>query len=153
MIPVLTAVHATLLVLWIGGVAFVTMIIFPMLLKMEDSFEKVLTFQRIENTFAKHARIYAWSTGITGFLLLYLRGEDAALFTRTTIGSSVMVVVWTVYVLVLTFEKRLFGIIFRDQKDIDAGKIFFRLSVFHWVVLGLSLAAIFVGVLAGHGGL
>lgn len=153
MLPILIAVHVSVVVLWIGGVAFVTMIIFPMLLKMEDSLEKVMMFQRVENTFAKQARVYAWLTGITGGVMLSMTGQHTALFSRATAGVSVMIVVWAVYILVLTFEKRLFGVIFRDQQALDASGIFFRLSVFHWVVLGLSMAAVFLGVLAGHGGL
>jgi uncharacterized membrane protein len=37
LISFLTALHVVVVVLWIGGVAFVTIIVFPMLLKMEDS--------------------------------------------------------------------------------------------------------------------
>jgi uncharacterized membrane protein len=151
LVPLLTALHVITIILWIGGVAFVTMIIFPMLLKMEDGLEKVMMFQRIENTFARHARYYAWTTALTGSILLYLTGQHTQLFTRSTAGVSVMIVVWTVYILVLTLEKRIFGIIFRD-KNLDPSKIFLRLSIFHWVVLSLSLFAVFAGVWTGHGG-
>ncbi|GAB4491556.1 MAG: hypothetical protein OHK006_25500 [Thermodesulfovibrionales bacterium] len=153
MLPYLTALHVSIVVLWIGGVAFVTMIIFPMLLKMEESLEKVMMFQRVENAFARHARIYAWLTGLTGGVLLWLTGQHAALFTRDTAGVTVMIAVWIAYVLVLSFEKRLFGIIFSGRKELEPSRVFFRLSAFHWIVLGLSMAAVFLGVLAGHGGL
>lgn len=35
MIPLLIAIHVITIVLWIGGVSFVTIIIFPMLLKKD----------------------------------------------------------------------------------------------------------------------
>ncbi len=152
LVPLLTAIHVTTIVLWIGGVAFVTIIIFPMLLKMEDSFEKVMMFQRVENKFAKQARFYAWTAGITGGILLYMTGQYNALFTMNTIGVTVMLIVWLVYILVLTFEKRVFKVLFSQPEKLDAAKIFVRLNAFHWVVLGLSLAAVFIGVWAGHGG-
>jgi len=151
LMPLLAALHVITIVLWIGGVAFVTMIIFPLLLKMEDGLEKVMMFQRVENTFARHARYYAWTTAITGSILLYVTGQHTQLFTRSTVGVSIMIVVWTVYILVLTFEKKIFGIVFKD-KNLDASRIFLRLSVFHWIVLGLSLTAVFAGVWTGHGG-
>ena len=151
-VPFLTAIHVTIVVLWIGGVAFVTIIIFPLLLKMDDSFEKVLLFQRIENRFAKQARAYAWTAGITGAILLYLTGQHRALFTLNGLGATVMLVVWLVYTLVLTFEKKIFGVLFSQPEKLDAAKIFVRLNTFHWVVLGLSLAAVFIGVWTGHGG-
>jgi hypothetical protein len=63
-----------------------------------------------------------------------------------------MLIVWTFYLLVLLFEGRLFKVLFRGEAQQDTSKVFFRLSVFHWVVLGLSLLAIGAGVWAGHGG-
>jgi len=153
MVPFLTALHVTTIVLWIGGVAFVTIIIFPMLLGMEDSFEKVLMFQRVENKFARHARYYAGIAGITGGILLSITGQYKELFTRNTVGVSFMLLVWLFYALVLIFEKTVFGVLFSDPKKLDASKIFFRLNVFHWAILGLSLAAVFIGVWSGHGGI
>jgi uncharacterized membrane protein len=152
LVPLLTAIHVTTIVLWIGGVAFVTIIIFPLLLRMEDSFEKVLLFQRVENKFAKQARIYAWTAGITGGLLLYLTGEHKALFTMHALGPTVMLIVWSLYIIVLTFEKKIFAVLFSQPEKLDAAKIFLRLNTFHWIILGLSLSAVFVGVWTGHGG-
>lgn len=151
-VPLLAAIHVTTVVLWIGGVAFVTIIIFPLLLGMEDSFEKVLLFQRVENKFAKQARIYAWTAGITGGLLLYLTGRHRELFTMNTLGPTVMLIVWLFYILVLTFEKKIFAVLFSQPDKLDAAKIFLRLNIFHWIILGLSLSAVFVGVWTGHGG-
>lgn len=151
-IPLLTALHVTTVVLWIGGVAFVTIIIFPMLLQMGDSLEKVLMFQRVESVFAKQARFYAWTAGITGFILLFQKGLHTLLFTRQTIGISIMLVAWLFYTFILTFEKRIFKIVFSDAKKYDPEKIFVLLARFHWVILLVSLAAVFFGVWAGHGG-
>lgn len=151
-IPLLTAIHVVTVVLWIGGVSFVTMIIFPMLLRMNESLEKVLMFQRVESVFARHARYYAWVAGIIGFLLLWLKDMHNILFTKHTAGVSVMLVVWIFYTLVLTFEKKIFAILFSDPKKYDAEKIFARLARGHWIIMGVSLAAVFFGVLFGHGG-
>jgi uncharacterized membrane protein len=150
LISFFTALHVTVVVLWIGGVAFVTAIIFPMLLKMEDSLEKALMFQRIEGRFARHARIYVVITGISGFALLYLTGRFGDLFTAGGFGITTMLVVWFVYGLVLTFEKKIFQFLFDRPDKIDPEKVFFRLSAFHWVVLALSLLAIAAGVWEGH---
>ena len=40
LVPVITAIHVVTVLLWIGGVSFVTIIIFPMLVRMGDSLEK-----------------------------------------------------------------------------------------------------------------
>jgi uncharacterized membrane protein len=153
LVPLLIAVHVLWVVIWIGGVAFVTMTIFPMIMRMEGSLEKVLFFQGVEHRFAKIAKLSVLIVGITGAWLLYLTGKWSLLFKIAGIGPTLMLIVWAFYVLVLLFEAKLFKIIFKGEAQQDTTKIFFRLSVFHWVVLGLSLLAVGVGVLAAHGGI
>ena len=152
MIPVLVAVHVVTILLWIGGVAFVTLIIFPIIATTGDSLEQVLLFQRVEHRFARHARIYIALSGITGFWLLHLYNMDRILFTRQTIGVSIMLFAWVFYLLVLLFEKRIFAKIFGKPDRFDSAKVFRFLAAFHWVVLGISLLAVFAGVWQGHGG-
>ncbi len=151
-VPILTAIHVIGVVIWIGGVAFVTMIVFPMIMRMEGSIEKMIFFQGVEHRFASIAKISVGLVGVTGAWLLYLTGQWRILFTCAGIGPALMVIVWTMYVFVLRFEARLFKLIFRKEAQRDTSKVFARLSAFHWVVLGLSLLAVAVGVWAGHGG-
>ena len=152
LLPFLTAIHVLGVVVWIGGVAFVTIIVFPMLLRMEGSLEKILLFQGIEHRFAKIAKISVAVVGITGAWMLQITGEWKTLFSAGGIGPTLMLIVWTFYLLVLLFEARLFKVLFRGEAQQDTSRVFFSLSAFHWVVLGLSLLAIGVGVWAGHGG-
>ncbi|MBI5212892.1 MAG: hypothetical protein HY957_05905 [Nitrospirae bacterium] len=152
LIPLLLAVHVLGVVLWIGGVAFVTMIIFPMIIRMESSIEKVIFFQGVEHRFAKIAKFCVFIVGLTGALLLYLTDEISLLFKIAGIGPTIMLLVWTLYVLSLFFEAKLFKVIFRGDAGQDTAKVFFKLGVFHWVVLGLSMSAVAVGVWAAHGG-
>ena len=152
LLPFLTAIHVLGVVVWIGGVAFVTIIVFPMLLRMEGSLEKMLLFQGIEHRFAKIAKISVAVVGITGAWMLQITGEWRTLFSAGGIGPTLMLIVWIFYLLVLLFEARLFKVLFRGEAQQDTSRVFFRLSAFHWVVLGLSLLAIGVGVWAGHGG-
>jgi len=153
MVALLTALHVLSIVLWIGGVAFVTIIVFPMIMRMENSLEKVLFFQGVEHRFAKIAKASVTIAGITGLWLLYTTGEWRILFTWTGIGPTLMLIVWTLYVVILLFEGRLFKAIFGGEAQHDTSKIFFRLTVFHWFILGMSLLAVAVGVWAAHGGL
>ncbi len=150
--PVLIAIHVSSIVLWIGGVAFVTIVIFPMLVKMEDSFQKAMFFQRVESVFARLARIYVIVAGISGIILLYLTGEYHELFTLKGLDVTLMLIVWTVFFLILLLEKNIFKFLFSDESAKDRDKVFLRMSVFHWLVLSFSLLTIFIGVISGHGG-
>lgn len=152
LIPALIAIHVIGVVIWIGGVAFVTTTVFPMIMRMEGSIEKVLFFQGVEHRFAKIAKAMVALVGLSGTWLLQLTGEWDILFSLNGIGPTVMLVVWTFYVLVLLFEARLFKVIFGGGAQQDTAKVFFHLTVFHWVILGLSLFAVLVGVWSGHGG-
>lgn len=151
-LPLLIAAHVIGVVLWIGGVAFVTMVVFPMIMRLENSLEKVLFFQGVEHGFAKIAKISVVVVGVTGVLLLQITGKWNIMFKASGIGPTLMTVVWVFYVLVLMFEGRLFKAIFRGEAQQDTAKVFYRLSVFHWLILGISLLAIGVGVWTGHGG-
>lgn len=153
LLPVVLTLHVLGVVVWIGGVAFVTMIVFPMLLKMDGSLEKVLFFQSLEHRFAKIAKATVALVGLTGFWLLHLTGEWPLLFTPSGIGPTIMLIVWSLYVLILLFEGKLFQLLFGVKAQQDPTKIFRALTVFHWVVLTLSLLAVGVGVWAAHGGL
>ncbi|MBF0558748.1 MAG: hypothetical protein HQL08_08210 [Nitrospirae bacterium] len=151
-VPLLIAVHVLGVVLWIGGVAFVTIIVFPMLMRMESSMEKVMFFQGVEHRFAKIAKMSVAVVGLTGGWALSVMHGWNRLFTAQGIDITLMLVVWTFYLLVLLFEGKLFKIIFKGEAQHDMSKVFLKLTAFHWVVLVLSLLTIFVGVFAGHGG-
>jgi len=147
----LLAIHVVSVILWIGGVGFVTAVFFPAMFKMEDSLQKVLMFQRIEGLFAKQAKVYIVVAGLSGFGLLYVTGRWSDLFTTRGIDVTLMLVTWTIFALVLTFEKKVFSFLFGGKKDLPPEKVFLLLTVFHWVLLLLGLSAAFAGVLVGHG--
>ena len=150
LIPLLIAIHVATVVLWIGGVAFVTIIIFPLIGRMSSSFDAVILFQGVEHRFAKHVRLYVALSGITGLLALYLEGLQGLLFTARGIGITIMLIAWAFYLLVLVFEKRVFKKIFGKPEKFDVKKVFTGLGIFHWFVLGLSMLAVFAGVWQGH---
>ncbi len=152
LVPLLAALHVATVVLWIGGVAFVTIIIFPLIGRMNSSFEAVMLFQGVEHRFARHAKIYVALTGITGFLLLYANRLQSIIFTKHGLGLTLMFIAWLFYLLVLIFEKRIFKKLFGAPDKFDTKRVFAILSIFHWIVLGLSMLAVFVGVWWAHAG-
>jgi len=151
LIPLLIALHVVVVVLWIGGVAFVTINIFPILMRMEDSLEKVRYFQAVENRFARQARLYALIAGITGAGILFFENGWSGILSKRGLGIILMILAWLVYVFILTFEKGIFKVLFSDKVQ-DVSRIFFKMNIFHWFILTISFLAIFAGVYFGHGG-
>ena len=138
-------VHVLSIVIWIGGVAFVTMIIFPLIQRTQNSLEQVMMFQGVEHRFGKIAKVMVILAGLTGSYLAYNTG--------LSVGIWIMIVVWACYASLLFFlEKPLFKKLFAKPSgnELDTRQIFFRLQVFHWVVLVLSFFAIAAGIWTGH---
>jgi uncharacterized membrane protein len=101
-------IHVISVVIWIGGVAFVTMITFPMIQRAENSLEQVMMFQGVEHRFSKIAKILVIFTGLTGLYLLYEKG--------LSFGVWVMIILWTVYAaLLFGLEKLIFKKLFSQQ--------------------------------------
>jgi putative copper export protein len=137
-------IHVVSIIIWIGGVAFVTMVTFPMILRVDNSLEQVLMFQGVEHRFAGIAKVMVILAGVTGLYLINIKG--------TSIGVWIMIFVWAFYAsLLFGLEKMIFKKIFSKPsgKD-DTRKVFVILQTFHWFVLGLSFLAVAAGIWAGH---
>lgn len=139
-------IHVLCVVVWIGGVAFVTMVVFPVIQRAQSSLEQVLMFQAVEHRFARIAKVLVILSGLTGGYMLYEKGLSA-----TGHGVWPMLLVWSIYAMLLFFlEPVLFRKLFPADRKFSTKQVFFRLQVFHWFVLTLSLSAIAAGVWSGH---
>jgi putative copper export protein len=138
-------IHVLSVVIWIGGVAFVTIIMFPMIQRAQSSLEQVLMFQGVEHRFSRIAKVMVILTGLSGLFLIKEKGLSS--------GVLIMIFVWTIYASLLFFlEKPLFKRLFAKPsgEQLKTGQIFFRLQIFHWFVLTLSFLAIAAGIWTAH---
>ncbi len=138
-------IHIISIVVWIGGVSFVTLVTFPMILRMDKSLEMVMMFQGTEHRFGKIAKAMVILAGLSGLYLIYEKGISG-------FGVYIMIFVWVFYAsLLFGLEKLLFKKLFGKPEDQgDMKKVFNFLQVFHWVVLGLSFLAVAGGVWSAH---
>ncbi|KWT85932.1 hypothetical protein [Candidatus Magnetominusculus xianensis] len=150
MVPALIAVHIVSIVVWIGGVVFVTTVVFPIIMRMDDSMEKVMFFQGTERRFASIAKASVVVAGVTGVLLLQIEHRWGVLFTWAGIGPTVMLLLWAMFVFMLLFESNIFNFLFGGTAQHDTKKIFRILTTAHWVVMLASLMVIAVGVYTTH---
>lgn len=141
----LVYIHVLSMVMWIGGVTFVTMIIFPVLSRMEDSMAKVSFFIGFEKRFQLLAKILIIIVGLTGLLLFLQRGGFGGLTSEESFLLGYKFFIWLFY-LVLLFgaEKRLMATLISPNTTPE--KAFKKLSIFHWIVMILSLIAIMAGI-------
>jgi uncharacterized membrane protein len=145
------AIHVIGVVIWIGGVSFVTLVILPAIHAMTDPMEKALLFQGVERRFSRIVRVVILLVGLTGLYNLYQKGLYRIMPTFDGLWLDLMIGVYLFYALLLFgLEKALFKRIFKDINKLNAEQVFHRMSVFHWVVLMLSLLAVGAGVIGTY---
>lgn len=146
------AVHVAGVVLWIGGVAFVTMTLIPSLRTRSDERDRLALFEQLEGKFAFQARIVTLITGLSGFYMLeYMNAWDRYLQARFW-WIHLMTLVWLIFTLVLfVLEPLVLHRYFRELAMRDSERAFARLHRMHKVLLTLSLVAILGSVAGAHG--
>jgi uncharacterized membrane protein len=137
-------IHVISIIVWIGGVAFVTMVTFPMIQRGSSSLEQVMMFQGTEHRFGKIAKTMVILAGLSGLYLIKVKGMS--------FGVWFMIILWAVYAsLLFGLEKMIFRKLFnKPSEQIDTKKIFALLQGFHWIVLTLSFVAVAAGIWAAH---
>lgn len=148
------ALHVLGVVLWIGGVAFVTAVLLPAVQRFARPGEEVVFFQQIESRFATQAR---WTTALVGVTGLWLawRFELWPRFAEARFWwMHAMVFVWLLFTVMLFVIEPLY--LHRRQRErsrSDPGQTFARIRRLHWILLALSLVTVFGAVAGSHGGL
>jgi len=144
-------IHVFSIVIWIGGVAFVTMITFPMILRTNNSLEQVMMFQGVEHRFSSIAKVMVILAGLSGLYLIY--DKYGFNFKDLGFGVWIMIIVWAFYAsLLFGLEKIIFKKLFSKPsgEQHDMKKVFSLLQGFHWFVLFLSFSAIALGIWTAH---
>ena len=149
-------IHLLTVIIWIGGLSFITIIVIPMLISWDDPLQKVLTFQRIEHRFAPVARIYNIITGVTGFVMLYLTGWYKLYHTAKGLPLLIMTIIWLVWFVMLfglepLIVKKMLDRMIKSGVKMEIEAVFSRMNKMHWVLLLLSLVASTAGIIFAHG--
>ncbi len=149
-VAIARALHVVFVVLWIGGVAFVTTVLLPAVRRLKAPHERMQLFDQIERRFAWQARISTAIVGLTGFYMVYRfdiwdRFRHAAYW-----WMDAMVVVWLVFTLMLFIveplhlQRWLFG---QSAPELA----FRRVEWLHRILLFVSLITVLGAVMGSHG--
>ncbi|NQV31001.1 MAG: hypothetical protein HQ508_08955 [Candidatus Marinimicrobia bacterium] len=141
--------HIIGVVLWIGGVAFVTTVLIPALRRMPDQKKRYELFEELEGRFSFQAKIATAITGLSGFYMLSFLDAWGRYFDVSFWWIHLMTAVWVIFTIVLFILEPLFlHKWFRDKAKINSNRTFQVLHTLHKVLLGLSLISI-LGAVAG----
>jgi uncharacterized membrane protein len=146
--------HVLGVVLWIGGVAFVTLVLLPAASRWEDPAQGIAVFQRAEHRFSLHAKLWTLLTGLSGLYLVW-RFDLWSRFSQLSYWwMHAMVAIWGVFTLVLFVLEPLFlHRRFSERARRDPAATLALMWRFHWVLLIASLVTVAGAVAGSHGGL
>ena len=146
------ALHVLLVVLWIGGVAFVTTVFLPAVRDLQTPAEQVVFFETAERRFGNQARVTTAVTGLSGlYMVVRLDLWDRFLSVEYW-WMHAMVAVWLLFTLMLFVAEPLFldrWLLARAKTRPEA--TFRLIERLHWILLALSLITLIGVVLGSHG--
>lgn len=144
--------HVLGVVLWIGGVGFVTTVLLPATRRLKTPQERIEFFETVERGFAWQARITTLLTGLTGLYLLYRMDLWQRFLHIEYWWMHAMVLTWALFTLMLFVLEPLFlhrRLIENARRDPDG--TFALVSRMHWILLILSLITVAGAVAGSHG--
>jgi uncharacterized membrane protein len=146
------AIHVVSVVMWIGGVYFVTTVIIPKLRKEKDHKLRLEQFESVERKFALQAKYITVVAGLTGFYMVhYLNAWERFLHIQFW-WLQLMSFVWLVFTVVLfLLEPLVLHRWFHKNAETNSDRTFALLHNFHKVILTISLVAVFGAVAGSHG--
>lgn len=146
------AVHVLGVVLWIGGVAFVTLILLPALKNIADGKQRLNLFEQLEGRFANQARIVTVITGIAGFYMIEFMDIWHRYQSVEFWWMHLMTIIWAIFTLVLfVLEPLVLHRVFHKKATQDSDRAFALILRMHKILLSLSLLAVFGAVAGSHG--
>jgi uncharacterized membrane protein len=144
--------HVVAVVLWIGGVAFVTVVLLPAVKRLREPAERVAFFEKVEAGFARQARVTTLLTGLSGFYLVHRLGAWNRFADAHYWWMHAMVLVWALFTLILfVLEPLWLHRWFRERAQRDPEGTLAMISRLHWLLLAASVITIAGAAAGSHG--
>lgn len=144
------ALHVLAVVMWIGGVAFVTTIVMPFIRRSSTPAERLASFHRIEGRFAPQAAFWVLLAGASGFWMTWRADFWWRFADPQYWWMHAMVAVWLFFAVML-FVLEPLVLHHRMAKSPDPARDFRRMERMHRVLLVLSLGTLVAAVAGSHG--
>jgi uncharacterized membrane protein len=146
------ALHVLAIVLWIGGVGFVTTVLLPAVRRVKTPAERIAFFDAIERKFAWQARATTLLAGLTGFYMT----ERLDLWSRFSVPAywwmHAMVAVWALFTIMLFIaEPLVLHRLFHERANADPEATFLLIERMHRVLLFAGLITVLGAVAGSHG--
>lgn len=145
--------HVLGVVFWIGGIAMVTTVLLPTLMRLQSLTEAMDLFEQFKQRFAAQARFSTLFVGISGIYMTHALDAWHRFMQWQYWWMHTMVLIWllfTVMLFVMEPRARHRKTLISAQKNIPAD-IFTRIQRKHIILLTLSLLTAAGAVAGSHG--
>jgi uncharacterized membrane protein len=152
MMTLARALHVLAVVHWIGGVAMVTLVLLPGLIRAVPGPERLRLFEMIEGRFGAQAKLSTLLAGGTGLWMTWELDAWTRFSDPASWWMTAMFGLWLVFTLVLFVAEPLFlhrWFHARSQRNPEG--TFALVLRFHRVLLVLSMVTVLGAVLGAHG--
>ena len=151
-VAIARALHVFGVVLWIGGVGFVTTVLLPAVRRMTDPTERVAFFEAIEGRFAWQARGTTLLVGVTGLYITEAWDAWDRFLDPGFWWMHAMVAVWLLFTVMLFVAEPLFLHRWFLRASEERPEATFRLiERLHRLLLTVSLITLLGAIAGSHG--
>jgi uncharacterized membrane protein len=151
-VTIARSLHVLAVVLWIGGVGFVTTVLLPALRRLPDPAQRAVMFGVLERRFGAQARLSVIVVGLSGLYMLIRLDVWDRFASPSYWWMHAMVLAWFVFALMLfVLEPLVLHRRFAERTEDKPDATFRTIQRFHVVLLTLSLLTILGAVAGTHG--
>jgi uncharacterized membrane protein len=145
------AVHVLSVVHWIGGMAFVTLVVLPVARRAADLRNGLALFESVEQRFSPQVRLSVPLAGLSGFYMAERLDVWPRFLEPSQWWLGAMVLLWLVFMAVLFVVEPAFGHRLVEAGRADPDATLGLLQRAHWALLALSALVAAAAVLGAHG--
>jgi len=145
------ALHVLAIVMWVGGVGFVTTVLIPAIGRRFPPEQQYAMFEDVEHRFGAQARLWVLLALASGAWMLHASAGWARLWD--TGWLQLMLAAWLPFLLMLfVLEPFLIHRWLKRRAQRDPAGTMRLLQRLHVGLLALTLSALLAGVVGAHGG-
>lgn len=145
------ALHVVAVIHWIGGLAFVTLIVLPLARSRQTMEEGLTLFESVERRFAGQVRISVPIAGASGLWMTYRWDLWDRFADPHFWWMAAMLGLWLVFMLMLFVIEPLAHARFEKKARQDPAAVFRSVSRLHQVLLLLAALTAFAAAAGAHG--
>lgn len=144
------ALHVLSIVMWIGGVAFVTTVAMPAIRRSSAPEARLAAFHHFESRFVWQARLWVLLAGASGLWMIWRTDTWSRFQDEQYWWMHAMVCLWALFVLML-FVIEPFVLHRKMANAADPARLFARMEWMHRILLALALITVAAAVMGSHG--